>query len=616
MSTATPQKFEFQAEIKQLLDIVIHSLYTEKEIFVRELVSNASDALEKLRHLQLTEKGIFDDNLPLEVNLTTDDKAKTLTLQDFGVGMTQAELVENLGTIAHSGSKAFLKALSEGAQKNANLIGQFGVGFYSAFMVAKSVKVFTHSWRAEEPGQLWTSDGGGSYEIEESEGQRRGVKIVIELKDDCSEFSQEWRIKEILQRYSAFVAFPINLNGKRLNTVQALWLRNKSEIKEEEYTEFYKFQAHAFDEPRLRLHFNADAPLAINALLFVPKENPEKLGLARAEPSVALYCRKVLIDAKPKDLLPEWLRFLKGVIDSEDLPLNISRETMQDKALLDKIGKVITKRFLKFLEDEAKARPEAYIEFFREFGVFIKEGCALDFTHKDALVKLLRFESTLTEKGKPTSLADYVSRMKDGQKEIYFLTGPNREALEAGPYIEGFRARNLEVLLCTEPVDDYVMNHLREFDGKKFASADSSEVKLDELPQPPDTDALSPEKIAALIEWLKKTLGERVAEVRASDRLVDSPAAALNDDKLMSPQLRRMMRAMNKEGADTPPRVELAINPRHAVIKRLASAREATPERAALVAEQLLDNSLLAAGLLDDPTKMVTRLYKILESAP
>src|SRR5436190_720686 len=267
MSTTTPQKFEFQAEIKQLLDIVIHSLYTEKEIFVRELVSNASDALEKLRHLRLTEKEIFDDTLELEINVTTDDKAKTITLQDFGVGMSRDELVKNLGTIAHSGSKAFLKALGEGGPKNANLIGQFGVGFYSAFMVAKSVKVYSHSWK-----------------------------------------------------------------------------------KDEEYTEFYKFQAHAFEEPRLRLHFSADAPLSINALLFVPKENTEKLGLSRLEPSVSLYCRKVMIDAKPKDLLPEWLRFLKGVVDSEDLPLNISRETMQDKSLIEKLNKVITKRFLKFLE--------------------------------------------------------------------------------------------------------------------------------------------------------------------------------------------------------------------------------------------------------------------------
>src|SRR3954466_10483868 len=484
MSTVAPQKFEFQAEIKQLLDIVVHSLYTEKEIFVRELVSNASDALEKLRHTQLTEKEIFDDKLDLEVNVTTDDKAKTLTIQDFGVGMTRAELVENLGTIAHSGSKAFLKSLSETGQKNANLIGQFGVGFYSAFMVAKSVKVYSHSWRASEPGHVWTSDGSGSYEIEESEGQRRGTKIVIELKDDCSEFSQDWKVKEILERYSAFVSFPINLNGKRINTVQALWLRSKNEIKEEEYTEFYKFQAHAFDEPRLRLHFSADAPIAINALLFVPKENTEKMGLSRLEPSVSLYCRKVMIDAKPKDILPEWLRFLKGVVDSEDLPLNISRETMQDKALIEKLNKVITKRFLKFLEEEAKNRPDAYQEFYKEFGHFIKEGAALDYTHKDQLTKLLRFESSRTEKGKTTSLADYVSRMGSEQKEIFYLVGPNRAAIESGPYLEGFKARNLEVLFCFEPVDEYVMNNVREFKSKKITAADHADVKLSDMPKP------------------------------------------------------------------------------------------------------------------------------------
>jgi molecular chaperone HtpG len=614
MPTTTPQKFEFQAEIKQLLDIVVHSLYTEKEIFVRELVSNASDALEKLRHLQLTEKEIFDDRLALEINITTDDKGKTFTIQDFGVGMTQAELVENLGTIAHSGSKAFIKALGENDQKGANLIGQFGVGFYSAFMVAKSVKVYTHSWRNAEPGLLWTSDGSGSYEIEESEGQRRGCKIVVELKDECSEYAQEYRIKELLERYSAFVGFPINLNGKRINTVQALWLRNKAEIKDEEYTEFYKYQAHAHDEPRLRLHFSADAPLQINALLFVPKENTEKFGLARAEPSVAMYCRKVMIEAHPKDLLPEWLRFLKGVIDSEDLPLHISRETMQDKALVEKLNKVIAKRFLKFLEEEAKARPEAYDDFFREFGIYLKEGAALDFTHKDQLAKLLRFESSLTEKGKLTGLADYVSRMKEGQKEIYYLLGPNRAAIEAGPYLEGFKARNLEVLFCYEAVDEYVMNNVREFDGKQFAAADHSDTKLEDLPKPPDGETLSADETKALAKWLKETLGERVAEVKASERLVDSPAIALNADKFMSPHMRRLMKAMNKDGADTPLRVNLEINPRHAVIRRLAATRDSAPEKAKLVAEQILDNSLIAAGLLDDPTSMIQRLYKILES--
>ena len=612
MSTTAPQKFEFQAEIKQLLDIVIHSLYTEKEIFVRELVSNASDSLEKLRHLQLTEKEIFDDKLELEINVTTDDKAKTITIQDFGVGMTRAELVENLGTIAHSGSKAFLKALGDGGAKNTNLIGQFGVGFYSAFMVAKTVKVYTHSWKKDEPGHVWTSDGSGSYEIEEIEGERRGAKVVIELKDDCSDYAQDWKVKEILERYSAFVSFPINLNGKRVNTVQALWLRSKNEIKEEEYVEFYKFQAHAFEEPRLRLHFSADAPLAINALLFVPKDNTEKLGFARTEASVALYCRKVLIDAKPKSLLPEWLRFLKGVVDSEDLPLNISRETMQDKALVDKLNKVITKRLLKFLEEEAKNRPDAYQEFYSEFGVFLKEGAAVDYAHKDQIVKLLRFESSLTEKGKTTSLTDYVSRLATDQKEIYYLVGANRAAIESGPYLEGFKARNLEVLFCYEPVDEYVMNNVREFDGKKLTAADHADVKLTDLPKP--EGALSEDDTKALTTWLKETLGERVSEVKASDRLVDSPALALNADKFMSPHMRRMMKAMNKDGADSPLRVNLEINPRSAVMKRLFETHTAAPEKAKLVAEQILDNALISAGLLDDATPMLARLYKLLES--
>jgi len=612
MSNATPQKFEFQAEISQLLEIVTHSIYTEKEIFIRELVSNASDSLEKLRHTQLTEKEIFDDKLELEINVTTDDKAKTITIQDFGIGMTRAELVENLGMIAHSGSKQFLKSLGESGQKNANLIGQFGVGFYSAFMVAKSVKVYSHSWRAAEPGHVWSSDGSGSYQIEESEGERRGAKIVIELKDDCADYAQDWKVKEVLERYSAFVSFPINLNGKRVNTIQALWLRSKNEIKDEEYTEFYKFQAHAFDEPRLRLHFSADAPLAINALLFVPKDNTEKLGFARLEPGVALYCRKVLIDPKPKTLLPEWLRFLKGVVDSEDLPLNLSRESMQDKALIEKLNKVITKRFLKFLEEEAKNRVDAYNAFYAEFGIFLKEGAAMDFAHKDQIVKLLRFESSLTEKGKTTSLADYVTRMGSEQKEIYYLVGPNRAAIESGPYLEGFKARNLEVLFCYEAVDEYVMNNVREFDGKTLTAADHADVKLSDLPKP--EGALSEADTKTLTTWLKDTLGERVAEVKASDRLVDSPALALNADKFMSPHMRRMMKAMNKDGADSPLRVNLEINPRSAVMKRLFETHTASPDRAKLVAEQILDNALISAGLLDDATPMVARLYKLLET--
>ena len=613
MSKTTPQTFEFQAEIKQLLDIVIHSLYTEKEIFVRELVSNASDALEKLRHNQITNKDILDSDSELEIRLTTDDKAKTLTLQDTGIGMTRTELVENLGTIAHSGSKAFLKALGENGQKNSGLIGQFGVGFYSAFMVAKSVSVYSRSWNQAEPGHVWKSDGSGSYTIEEVADLKRGSKIVIELKDECSEFSQEWRIKEVLERYSSFVSFPVMLNGNRINTVQALWLRNKADIKEEEYTEFYKFQSHSNEEARLRLHFSADAPLSINALLFVPKENTEKLGIARTEPAVSLYCRKVLIDAKPKDLLPEWLRFLKGVVDSEDLPLNISRETMQDRSPLEKLGRVISRRFLKFLEDEAKNRPEAFNEFYTEFGVFLKEGTALDFANKEQLSKLLRFESSLTEKGKTTSLSEYVTRMGADQKEIYYLLGQSREAIEAGPYLEGFKARNIEVLYCYEAVDEYVMNNLYEFDSKKLRAADNAEVKLADAPTQ-SGDKLSDAELSNLTTWLKTSLGDRVAEVKASDRLVDSPAMALNADKMMTPHMRRMMKAMNKEEGNAPIKVNLEINPKHPLIKRLSETSTKAPDKALLVAEQILDNALISAGLLEDPASMVKRLYRILEN--
>lgn len=609
-----PETHEFQAEIKQLLDIVVHSLYTEKEIFVRELVSNASDALEKLRHTQLTEKEIADSDLELEINITTDEEAKTLTIADNGIGMNAEELVKFLGTIAHSGSKAFLEAIKEGGAKNDNLIGQFGVGFYSAFMVAKSVKVYSKSFRPEESANVWTSDGSGSYTVEEVSDQKRGTKIVIELKDDAEDFAKKDHVKTILERYSAFVSFPVNLDGDHVNKVSALWLRSKSDITDEEYTEFYKFQAHAYDEPRLKLHFSADAPLSINSILFVPQNNTEKFGMTRSEPAVSLYCRKVLIDPAPKDLLPEWGRFLKGVVDSEDLPLNISRETMQDRALIEKLGKVITTRFLKFLADEAKKRPEDFDKFYEEFGIFIKEGAATDHTHKDALAKLLRFESSRTDAGKTTSLTDYVSRMGEEQKDIYFLIGPSRDAIERGPYLEGLKARNLEVIYCFENVDDYVMRNLREFDGKTLTAADSADLKLGD--HEAEGEALEKDKLDALIKWLKETLGKKVAEVKASDRLVDSPAAVLNADQFMSPQMRQMMKSMKPDGddAEAPPvQVHLELNPRHAVIKKLSEIKDADEGKAVLMAEQLHDNALLAAGLLEDPSTMVQRLYKLLE---
>ena len=613
MATATRKKHKFKAEVQQILDIVINSLYTDKEIFIRELVSNSSDALEKLRHTQLTEKDIFDDRLELEINITTDDTAGTITIQDFGVGMTRKELIDNLGTIAHSGSKAFLEAIKEGADASSSLIGQFGVGFYSAFTVAKEVLVYTHSWNPDEEHLLWKSDGTGNFEIEENEGQRRGTKVVVKLKDDEKDFSKAETVKRILTRYSSFVQFPINLNGERVNTIQALWLRSQKEIKDEEYTEFYKFHANAFDEPRTRLHFSADAPIAINALLFVPKDNMERMGFYRTEVGVSLYCRKILIDSKPEGLLPEWLRFLKGVVDSADLPLNISRETMQDSALVKRLNTVLTKRFLRLLQDEAKKRPDDYEDFYRNFSVFLKEGITMDFTHREQLGKLLRYESSRTEKGKFTTLADYVSGMKEDQKEIYYLYAPSREAIENGPYLEAFKARNLEVLFLFEPIDEFVMSHLNTYEEKKLVSADQADVELEDTGES-EGETLSKEDETELCEWISKSLGEKIEKVSPSKRLIDSPALVLNHDSFMSLSMRRMMKAMNQEVTESP-KVDLEINPRHPLIRNLVNLTRNDNDLAELVVNLIYDNAMVAAGYNEDLRSMVNRVYDVLERA-
>jgi len=613
MAEVRTSKHEFQAEVKQILDIVVHSLYKDKEIFVRELVSNASDALEKLRHIKLTEKDVFDDNLDLEIEITTDDKENTITIKDFGLGMTEDELIENLGTIAHSGSKAFLEAVKKGQEIDSNLIGQFGVGFYSTFMVAKKVEVFTHYWKNDAKHLRWVSDGSGSYEISEQEGQRRGCKVVIHLKDEDKEFAQPEKIKGILTRYSSFVQFPIKLNGEQVNKVQAIWMRNKNEIKEEEYTEFYKFQANAFDEPRYTLHFSADAPLAINSLLFVPQENTERFGLGRVEPGVSLYCRKVLIDSKPDGLIPDWLRFLKGVVDSDDLPLNISRESMQDTSLINKLNKAITNRFLKYLEEKAKKETEKYEDFYKMFGVYLKEGIATDFTNREQLAKLIRYESSHTEAGKLTSLTDYVSRMGQDQKEIYYLFGPSRDVIENSPQMEAFKANKLEVLYLLEPVDEFVMNNIGKFDDKDLVSADSSEAKLDDIKKEKDKDGLKSKEAKDLCKWISDELGDRVKEVSISKRLVDSPVIALNADKIMTPSMRKIIKSIHKEIGESKNEINLEINPNHNLIKNLNTLKDSDKDLAKLVIEQLYDNALVAAGFIEDPRSMVNRVYDLLE---
>ena len=608
MSNATEEHtHSFQAEVRQLLDIVLHSLYTDKEIFVRELVSNASDALEKMRLKQLTEKDFFEPDRELGIEITVDEEAKTLTIADSGIGMNKDELVENLGTIAHSGTKAFLEKMKEGGT-DADVIGQFGVGFYSAFMAADKVEVSTHSWENDKAGHTWSSDGATGYSIDENAEAKRGCSIVVHLKEGMEEFSQVSNIKSILEKYSNFVSFPITLNDEHINKVDALWLKNKKEVTVEQYSEFYKFTAKAFDEPRYTMHFSADAPLAINALLFTPTENTEQFGMGQMEPGVSLYCRKVLIDAKPEKLLPEWLRFLRGVIDSEDLPLNISRESMQDSALVQKLNKMITKRYLKFLEKEAKDNPESYEDFYGKFSRFLKEGIATSYEHQEQLAGLLRFESSMQEKGELTNFAQYIDRTKEEQESIYYLTGMSRDAIESGPYLEAFKARGLEVCFFTEPVDQYVMEALPEFKGKKLVSADRAEIDLDDVDS--EGESLNEKDSEQLIKFLEEELSARIEKVESSGRLVDSPVAALTPKDAPNAQMRAMMQSMGQDMPAT--KATLEINPRHEVIHGLHKLISSDEDTAKLIAQQLTDNALLAAGLLENPHQMATRMNELI----
>jgi molecular chaperone HtpG len=606
-----PERHTFQAEIQQVLSIVIHSLYTDKEIFVRELVSNAADACEKLRFTQSSGAAVHQADVAPTITLTTDDQAGTLTITDTGIGMTHDELVKNLGTIAHSGTKAFLKQLAGEKKPDVGLIGQFGVGFYSVFMAAKRVTVESRS-ATGEPACIWTSEGAGGYEISPAPGDLpRGAKITLELKDEAKEFANKSTLERIIKRYSSFVPFPIELNGEKVNTVQALWARSKSEIKPEEYEEFYQFIGHDHGKPLLRLHFNADAPIAIQSLLFVPRKNWESMGMGRVESEVNLYCRKVLIQAKAKGLFPEWLRFLKGVVDTEDLPLNISRETMQDTSLTQRLNKVLTTRFLKFLDETAEKDPEAYTTFYDEYQRFLKEGIVTDFTHKDALGKLVRYESSHTERGETTSLAGYVKRMSSDQKEIYCLMAPNRAAAEASPYFEVFRERKFEVLFLYDASDEFVMEHLREFDGKSLKSAEKADLNLDAPRREGTLDEATGESLA---EWLKSALGEQVNEVRVSQRLVDSPAVVVDADKFMTNSMRRMLKALKKdEEAVGPTKLDLEINPAHPIIVRLEAARQKDTAFAGDIAATILDQARVAAGVMEDPRALLKRMNALLE---
>lgn len=604
----------FQTEVRQLLDIVIHAFYSDREIFIRELASNGSDALEKLRLKQLTQNDIYQADSELRLSISCDAEAKTLTIADNGIGMTEDEVVEFLGTIAHSGTKKYLEQLKESqASSTKDLIGQFGVGFYSVFMVADEVEVTTRSWQPDAKPVKWISDGQEGYSLEEAPADTaRGTSILIKLKEDADTFCQESHIRTIIQRYSNFIGFPIDFNGEHINTVQAIWLKNKKELSSEEYTSFYKFIAHSEQEPLSYMHFSAEAPIQLASVLYIPKDNPEAHGFGRAESQVSLYCHKVLIDSKPKNLLPDWLRFLVGVVDSEDLPLNISREMLQDNTLLRKISSIITNRFMKHLEDLAKNSTETYEEFYIQYARYLKEGIVTSWEHKDIIAKLLRFESTFTEGAKTTSLADYVSRMKETQQDIYVLYGQNRSQLENSPYLEALKARGLEVLFLTDGGDQFVVDSLVKFDDKQISAIDRADLELPELESPEDdSPSLSAEQSEGLTEWISKNFEGQFDKVNTSDRAIGAPVIALQSAQDISPEVKAYLKAMGQEVPETHPQID--INPKHPIIIKLSEIREKDDALATLLAGQLINTALLRAGLLEDYSQMAQNSQELLE---
>ncbi|WP_337872806.1 molecular chaperone HtpG, partial [Ignavibacterium sp.] len=610
MAEFQARKYEFKAEVKKLLDILVHSLYTSREIFLRELISNASDALDKVRFEITKGSEVLDKELPLEIRIDFDDKKNTITVADKGIGMGHDELITNIGTIAKSGSEEFLKQLSENKEAANNIIGRFGVGFYSVFMVAKEVIIKSKSFRKDEPAVWWKSDGSGDYEIAElDEPIKRGTTIEIHLRDDAKEFADKYRLDGIIKRHSNFISFPIYLKGEKINTIAALWREPKSSIKQEQYNEFYKFLTHDTEDPLEVIHTSVDAPIQFNALLFIPKKSYEFWRWNRDDYGLDLYVRRVLIQHQNKDLLPEYLSFVKGVVDSEDLPLNISRETLQENIIFTKIANSVTTNVLSHLLKAAKENPEKYSEFWKEHGRIFKLGY-MDFANSDKYQQLLRFNSSACEDEKELiSLDDYVSRIKKDQKEIYYALGANREAIDLNPHLEIFKAKGLEVLYLYDPVDEFVVTSLRKYKDFDFKSVDSVDLKslekFDDISERQTTvEALSKDDekhFDSLLDKMKKILGDRVKEVRESKRLKDSPSCLVNADDSISTTMRKILKMSTSELSLPNREVILEINKDHKLIRNLLEIFKKNSEAPFIqdTTEQLYESALLLEGNLD-----------------
>jgi molecular chaperone HtpG len=615
-------KREFQTEVSQLLQLIVHSLYSHPEIFLRELISNSSDALDKLRHLTLTDEAYKSLPFDPRIDLELDETNKTLTISDTGIGMSEEELASNLGTIARSGTKNFVSQLSGDAKKDSNLIGQFGVGFYSAFMVADKVEVVSRK-AGEEQAWRWISDGKTGFEIEQAERSAAGTTVLLHFNEEGAQYANSWRLQEIVKKYSNHIAFPIFLtydksewdeNEKKSNKVRtteqvnsasALWRRNKSELKDEDYKELYKSISGDWEDPLFWFHTRAEGSLEYTTLFYVPAKAPFDLYHADYKPGVKLYVRRVFIMDDAKELLPPYLRFVRGIIDSEDLPLNVSREILQQNRILTTIRTASVKKILSELKNISSAQPELYLKFINLYNRPLKEGLYSDFANREALLDLVRFKSTKVEG--LTSLADVKSRMKEGQKSIYYLTGGTDSLLRSSPLLEIYKKKDIEVLLLDDEIDEIVFSQIDKYgdvDLKAVNKAATSEDLKDEA------EADHSEAIKPLIEKLKAVLGDRVKDVRASVRLADSPSCIVSDEDEPSMKMQQMLRAMGQK--DVPPlKPTLEINPDHEIVKKLlARSDDAVAEDAAWL---LFDQALLMEGVpLQDPAHFVQRLNRIL----
>ncbi|HUG20869.1 MAG TPA: molecular chaperone HtpG [Planctomycetaceae bacterium] len=615
-TTQNSEQFTFQAEIKQLLHLLSHSLYQNREIAIRELVSNASDALDKMRFRTLTEGG-SGDGMELEISIDPDTEAKVLTIADNGIGMTKNELIENLGTIAHSGSKAFLSQLGQEEKNNVSLIGQFGVGFYSAFMLADRVEVLTRSSQ-EETGWRWESEGTGQFTIEAAEDLPRGTQIRLHLKSDLvDEFTRVERLKHILRTYSTFVAHPLKLAGEHLNTQPPIWVEPKAQLKDEQYNQFYQFLTHRVGEtPRWHLHLASETPFEFKSILFCPESNFEKLGFGKTDHGLHLCAKRILVQNDCDKLLPEWLRFLHGLVDSADLPLNVSREALQDNTVFRKIRKVLIKKVLDELAEMQTEKRDAYLDFYREFGAILREGIATEFDQRDRLSKLVMFHSPKIEG--LTSLDEYVSRMPEGQEQIYYICGQNLATIARNPNLEIFRKRETEVLYLTDPVDEIVLSNLGKFAEKQIVSIDSADAKLparsdSSETQPEEEVSKNVEGFEKVLELFRESIGDKIAEVRKSDRLTDSPCCLVNKDGRMSTQLQKVL-SLQHEDFQMSERI-FEVNPDAALIKRLSEI-SGNPENHEFIrnsGQLLLDQALLQEGIAPDGSEMAMRIMNFMQ---